>query len=153
MSLPPSQPYRRSISKVITLSHSFMCFEKEMRRKAAWNQGKIEKETKLFLSSVMLPVWPCVFAALFQFQGGLWSLNMHVCDGLMTMDVMLCTASIFNLCAISIDRLSTFNSLLTFGPTSQVVVKALTLSVTYDRNSPAIQAWVDSLISPPWCLS
>lgn len=39
-----------------------------------------------------------------QFQDGVWSLNMTVCDGLMTMDVMLCTASIFNLCAISIDR-------------------------------------------------
>ncbi|RXN10811.1 D(4) dopamine receptor-like protein [Labeo rohita] len=38
------------------------------------------------------------------FQDGVWSLNMTVCDGLMTMDVMLCTASIFNLCAISIDR-------------------------------------------------
>ncbi|KAI9513907.1 hypothetical protein NQZ68_038681 [Dissostichus eleginoides] len=38
------------------------------------------------------------------FQGGVWSLNMLVCDSLMTMDVMLCTASIFNLCAISVDR-------------------------------------------------
>lgn len=39
-----------------------------------------------------------------QFQDGVWTLSMTVCDGLMTMDVMLCTASIFNLCAISIDR-------------------------------------------------
>lgn len=39
-----------------------------------------------------------------QFQGGVWSLDTLVCDGLMTMDVMLCTASIFNLCAISVDR-------------------------------------------------
>lgn len=44
------------------------------------------------------------FALCVQFQGGVWSLNMLVCDGLMTMDVMLCTASIFNLCAISVDR-------------------------------------------------
>lgn len=43
--------------------------------------------------------------SLLQFLDGVWSLNMTVCDGLMTMDVMLCTASIFNLCAISIDRL------------------------------------------------
>lgn len=43
----------------------------------------------------------CVFV---QFQGGVWSLNTLMCDFLMTMDVMLCTASIFNLCAISVDR-------------------------------------------------
>ncbi len=50
---------------------------------------------KLFLDTINLS---------FQFQGGVWSLDMAVCDGLMTMDVMLCTASIFNLCAISVDR-------------------------------------------------
>ncbi|CDQ74140.1 unnamed protein product [Oncorhynchus mykiss] len=53
----------------------------------------------LMLAVLVLPLFIYV-----EFQDGLWSLNMHICDGLMTMDVMLCTASIFNLCAISIDR-------------------------------------------------
>ncbi|KAJ8271438.1 hypothetical protein COCON_G00102970, partial [Conger conger] len=53
----------------------------------------------LLLAVLVLPLF--VYA---EFQGGVWALNMTVCDGLMTMDVMLCTASIFNLCAISIDR-------------------------------------------------
>ncbi|KAK0155477.1 D(4) dopamine receptor [Merluccius polli] len=53
----------------------------------------------LLLAVLVLPLF--VYA---QFQGGVWSLNTVVCDGLMTMDVMLCTASIFNLCAISVDR-------------------------------------------------
>ncbi|KAM4631422.1 dopamine receptor D4b [Polymixia lowei] len=53
----------------------------------------------LLLAVLVLPLF--VYA---EFQGGVWSLNTLVCDGLMTMDVMLCTASIFNLCAISIDR-------------------------------------------------
>lgn len=39
-----------------------------------------------------------------QFQDGVWTLSTNICDYLMTMDVMLCTASIFNLCAISVDR-------------------------------------------------
>uniref|UniRef100_A0A3Q3K4I4 G-protein coupled receptors family 1 profile domain-containing protein n=1 Tax=Monopterus albus TaxID=43700 RepID=A0A3Q3K4I4_MONAL len=53
----------------------------------------------LMLAVLVLPLF--VYA---EFQGGVWSLNMLMCDGLMTMDVMLCTASIFNLCAISVDR-------------------------------------------------
>ncbi|XP_010900245.1 dopamine receptor D4a [Esox lucius] len=53
----------------------------------------------LMLAVLVLPLFIYV-----EFQGGIWSLNMHICDGLMTMDVLLCTASIFNLCAISIDR-------------------------------------------------
>lgn len=53
----------------------------------------------LLLAVLVLPLF--VYA---EFQDGVWSLNMTICDGLMTMDVMLCTASIFNLCAISIDR-------------------------------------------------
>ncbi|XP_036442504.1 dopamine receptor D4b [Colossoma macropomum] len=53
----------------------------------------------LLLAVLVLPLY--VYA---EFQGGVWSLNIVVCDWLMAMDVMLCTASIFNLCAISIDR-------------------------------------------------
>uniref|UniRef100_A0A3Q3MH48 G-protein coupled receptors family 1 profile domain-containing protein n=1 Tax=Mastacembelus armatus TaxID=205130 RepID=A0A3Q3MH48_9TELE len=53
----------------------------------------------LMLAVLVLPLF--VYA---EFQGGVWSLDMMMCDGLMTMDVMLCTASIFNLCAISVDR-------------------------------------------------
>ncbi|XP_035273321.1 D(4) dopamine receptor-like [Anguilla anguilla] len=53
----------------------------------------------LLLAVLVLPLF--VYS---EFQGGVWALNMTLCDGLMTMDVMLCTASIFNLCAISIDR-------------------------------------------------
>ncbi|KAK2919841.1 dopamine receptor D4b [Channa argus] len=53
----------------------------------------------MLLAVLVLPLF--VYA---EFQGGVWSLNMLVCDALMTMDVMLCTASIFNLCAISVDR-------------------------------------------------
>lgn len=44
------------------------------------------------------------FCFLDQFQDGVWPLSTAICDYLMTMDVMLCTASIFNLCAISVDR-------------------------------------------------
>lgn len=40
----------------------------------------------------------------YQVQGGAWLLSPRLCDVLMAMDVMLCTASIFNLCAISVDR-------------------------------------------------
>ncbi|XP_051984190.1 D(4) dopamine receptor-like [Xyrauchen texanus] len=53
----------------------------------------------LLLAVLVLPLF--VYA---EFQGGVWSMNLALCDGLMTMDVMLCTASIFNLCAISVDR-------------------------------------------------
>ncbi|XP_048466345.1 dopamine receptor D4 related sequence [Rhincodon typus] len=53
----------------------------------------------LLLAVLVLPLF--VYT---EFQGGIWTLNIFLCDALMTMDVMLCTASIFNLCAISVDR-------------------------------------------------
>ncbi|NXF33486.1 DRD4 protein, partial [Nyctibius bracteatus] len=53
----------------------------------------------LLLAVLVLPLY--VYS---EFQGGVWSLSTGLCDALMTMDVMLCTASIFNLCAISVDR-------------------------------------------------
>ncbi|XP_068169735.1 D(4) dopamine receptor-like [Antennarius striatus] len=53
----------------------------------------------LMLAVLVLPLF--VYS---EFQDGVWTLGPTLCDGLMAMDVMLCTASIFNLCAISIDR-------------------------------------------------
>uniref|UniRef100_A0A8C8S2W9 Dopamine receptor D4 n=1 Tax=Pelusios castaneus TaxID=367368 RepID=A0A8C8S2W9_9SAUR len=53
----------------------------------------------LLLAVLVLPLY--VYS---EFQGGVWALSTGLCDALMTMDVMLCTASIFNLCAISVDR-------------------------------------------------
>ncbi|XP_067915846.1 D(4) dopamine receptor-like [Heterodontus francisci] len=53
----------------------------------------------LLLAVLVLPLY--VYT---EFQGGIWTLSIFLCDALMTMDVMLCTASIFNLCAISVDR-------------------------------------------------
>lgn len=35
---------------------------------------------------------------------GEWHFSLIHCDILLTLDVMMCTASILNLCAISIDR-------------------------------------------------
>ncbi|XP_069480143.1 D(4) dopamine receptor [Ambystoma mexicanum] len=53
----------------------------------------------LLLAVLVLPLY--VYT---EFHGGIWTLSPILCDALMTMDVMLCTASIFNLCAISVDR-------------------------------------------------
>lgn len=39
-----------------------------------------------------------------QVTGGVWNFSRLCCDVFVTLDVMMCTASILNLCAISIDR-------------------------------------------------
>uniref|UniRef100_A0A8D1PJ80 G-protein coupled receptors family 1 profile domain-containing protein n=1 Tax=Sus scrofa TaxID=9823 RepID=A0A8D1PJ80_PIG len=53
----------------------------------------------LLLALLVLPLF--VYSEV---HGGVWLLSPGLCDALMAMDVMLCTASIFNLCAISVDR-------------------------------------------------
>ncbi|XP_043275027.1 tyramine/octopamine receptor-like isoform X2 [Venturia canescens] len=59
-----------------------------------------------------LPDWTdLVLAALFSvlivvtiINGGIWTLGEILCDSWVSLDVLLCTASILSLCAISIDR-------------------------------------------------
>ncbi|XP_043914902.1 D(4) dopamine receptor-like [Protopterus annectens] len=63
----------------------------------------------LLLAVLVLPLY--VYS---EFQEGIWSLSTALCDALMTMDVMLCTASIFNLCAISVDRFIAVSIPLTY---------------------------------------
>ncbi|XP_047452592.1 D(4) dopamine receptor-like [Mugil cephalus] len=58
----------------------------------------------LAVADLMLAVLVLPLFVYSEFHDGVWTLSTTLCDGLMTMDVMLCTASIFNLCAISIDR-------------------------------------------------
>ncbi|KAM4845490.1 D(4) dopamine receptor [Thomomys bottae] len=53
----------------------------------------------LLLALLVLPLF--VYSEV---QGGVWLLSLRLCDALMALDVLLCTASIFNLCAISVDR-------------------------------------------------
>ncbi|XP_029471481.1 D(4) dopamine receptor-like isoform X2 [Rhinatrema bivittatum] len=83
----------------------------------------------LLLAVLVLPLY--VYS---EFQGGVWTLNTYLCDTLMTMDVMLCTASIFNLCAISVDRYI-----------------AVILPLKYNRNHFSVRQLV--LIAATWVLS
>lgn len=48
--------------------------------------------------------WLCLFGLSVQVVGGAWLFSRLYCNVFVTLDVMMCTASILNLCAISIDR-------------------------------------------------
>ncbi|KAJ8381874.1 hypothetical protein SKAU_G00026520 [Synaphobranchus kaupii] len=83
----------------------------------------------LLLAVLVLPLY--VYS---EFLGGIWTLNTYICDALMTMDVMLCTSSILNLCAISIDRYI-----------------AVVVPLKYNRNQFSLRQLV--LIAATWVLS
>ncbi|XP_040886579.1 dopamine receptor D4 related sequence [Toxotes jaculatrix] len=83
----------------------------------------------LLLAVLVLPLY--VYS---EFLGGVWTLSTYICDALMTMDVMLCTASILNLCAISVDRYI-----------------AVVVPLKYNRNQFSVRQLV--LITATWVLS
>ncbi|XP_038621306.1 D(4) dopamine receptor [Tachyglossus aculeatus] len=83
----------------------------------------------LLLALLVLPLF--VYS---QFQGGVWTLSTWLCDALMAMDVMLCTASIFNLCAISVDRF-------------------IAVSVPLNYNRRQMDGRQAVLLGTPWALS
>ncbi|KAM6895595.1 dopamine receptor D4 related sequence [Xenentodon cancila] len=83
----------------------------------------------LLLAVLVLPLY--VYS---EFLGGIWTLSTYICDALMTMDVMLCTASILNLCAISVDRYI-----------------AVVVPLKYNRNQFSVRQL--ALITATWVLS
>ncbi|KAK7896711.1 hypothetical protein WMY93_022036 [Mugilogobius chulae] len=83
----------------------------------------------LLLAVLVLPLY--VYS---EFMGGIWTLSTSICDALMTMDVMLCTASILNLCAISVDRYI-----------------AVVVPLKYNRNQFSVRQL--ALIAATWVLS
>ncbi|XP_041819934.1 dopamine receptor D4 related sequence [Chelmon rostratus] len=83
----------------------------------------------LLLAVLVLPLF--VYS---EFLGGIWTLSTYICDALMTMDVMLCTSSILNLCAISVDRYI-----------------AVVVPLKYNRNQFSVRQL--ALITATWVLS
>ncbi|CAB1333775.1 unnamed protein product, partial [Coregonus sp. 'balchen'] len=93
-------------------------------------ERSLKTATNYFIIS--LSVADLLLAVLF--LGGIWTLSTYICDALMTMDVMLCTASILNLCAISVDRYI-----------------AVVVPLKYNRNQFSLRQLV--LITATWVLS
>ncbi|XP_076658024.1 putative G-protein coupled receptor No18 [Halictus rubicundus] len=80
---------------------------------------RLRSVTNCFVSSlaaadllVGLAVMPP--AVLLQLTGGTWELGELLCDSWVSLDVLLCTASILSLCAISIDRYLAITQPLTY---------------------------------------
>ncbi|XP_078405454.1 D(4) dopamine receptor-like [Cetorhinus maximus] len=76
---------------------------------SVWTEKPLRTTTNFFIvslavSDLLLAILVLPLYVYSEFQGGVWTLGPGLCDYLMTMDVMLCTASIFNLCSISVDR-------------------------------------------------
>ncbi|KAK1888110.1 D(4) dopamine receptor [Dissostichus eleginoides] len=86
----------------------------------------------------------------FIFQDGVWTLSTSVCDYLMTMDVMLCTASIFNLCAISRLNPLHFNDAMTF-PLANKLFIAVVIPLNYNRKHVDMRQTV--LLSATWVVA
>ncbi|XP_011938544.1 PREDICTED: D(3) dopamine receptor [Cercocebus atys] len=53
----------------------------------------------LLVATLVMP-----WVVYLEVTGGVWNFSRVCCDVFVTLDVMMCTASILNLCAISIDR-------------------------------------------------
>ncbi|XP_036059784.1 D(3) dopamine receptor isoform X2 [Onychomys torridus] len=53
----------------------------------------------LLVATLVMP-----WVVYLEVTGGIWNFSRICCDVFVTLDVMMCTASILNLCAISIDR-------------------------------------------------
>lgn len=58
----------------------------------------------LALSDLLVAALVMPFAAMVEVLGGYWPLNSTICDLYTSLDVIMCTASILNLCMISVDR-------------------------------------------------
>ncbi|XP_005038643.1 PREDICTED: D(3) dopamine receptor [Ficedula albicollis] len=58
----------------------------------------------LAVADLLVAILVMPWMVYLEVTGGVWTFSRVCCDIFVTMDVMMCTASILNLCAISIDR-------------------------------------------------
>nr|UPN90462.1 dopamine receptor D3 [Oryctolagus cuniculus] len=58
----------------------------------------------LAVADLLVATFVMPWVVYLEVTGGVWNFSRICCDVFVTLDVMMCTASILNLCAISIDR-------------------------------------------------
>uniref|UniRef100_A0A8C6WMT6 Dopamine receptor D4a n=1 Tax=Neogobius melanostomus TaxID=47308 RepID=A0A8C6WMT6_9GOBI len=114
---------------VITCGNVLVCLSVFMERalKTTTNYFIVS----LAVADLMLAVLVLPLFVYSEFEDGVWTLSTTLCDCLMTMDVMLCTASIFNLCAISVDRFIAVSIPLTYNRKHVDTRQVLLLSATW----------------------
>ncbi|XP_048348266.1 D(3) dopamine receptor [Sphaerodactylus townsendi] len=87
---------------IIVFGNSLVCLAvlKERSLQTTTNYLVVSLAVADLLVATLVIPW----AVYLEVTGGVWNFGRIYCDIFVTMDVMMCTASILNLCAISIDR-------------------------------------------------
>lgn len=110
----------------------------------------------LALSDLLVAVLVMPFSAAMEVLGGYWPFNDTLCDLWTSLDVIMCTASILNLCMISVDRYFVitrpFQYAIKRTPKRMAVMIAAVWSLSVIISVPPLFGWKQPKQSPNSCV-